>query len=192
MSVAAAVRMEQRGRGDISFGDDEDEATVYVVMRGRVRVYRLAPSGDAVMLHTLWAAVPFTLGPDDQAEALCDDTLLYRLPRPLIERLVTAHPRVALAFCVLLSERLDAAYERIVDLKLGTISTRLGRLLARLWQANGGQLVEVSHQELADLIGARAEDVTKTLRHLRERGLINYEPHRRGISILDFTALVSL
>src|SRR5579884_2091624 len=79
VSVAAAVRMEQRGRGDISFGDDEDEATVYVVMRGRVRVYRLAPSGDAVMLHTLWAAVPFTLGPDDQAEALCDDTLLYRL-----------------------------------------------------------------------------------------------------------------
>lgn len=190
--VAAATHTEQRGRGDISIGDDEAGATIYVVIKGRVRLYRLAPGGDAVMLHTLQAGEPFALGRCDQAETLCDNTLLYRLPRPLIERLVAAHPPVALALCALLYERLDAAYERIVDLKLGTIPIRLGRLLERLWQANGGQLVQVSHQELADLIGAQPADVTKTLRHLRERGLISYQPHHRGITVLDPAALASL
>lgn len=192
LALAAATHRQDCRRGDVPLPDNAATATVYVVVQGCIRLYRLAPSGQTVTLRTLHAGDPFTIRDHDQLESLRDDTLLYGLPRPAVERIVATHLPAALAACRLLHQRLSAADERLEDVKLGHTPTRLGRLLARRWQQSGGQPVQVSHQDLADLIGAQPTDVTKALRHLRERGLISYPPHRRGIIVHDAAALAAV
>jgi CRP-like cAMP-binding protein len=68
--------------------------------------------------------------------------------------------------------------ERIVGLLLELLTAH-GQRVERTWEIR----LRLSHQELANLIGATRESVTVALGQLQREGLI--EVHRRRIRVLD-------
>ncbi len=70
---------------------------------------------------------------------------------------------------------------------------RVAYILARLTTASGERTVWATHEELAVWAHGRREAMSGcVLPELRERGLIAYERHRRGIRVLDHAGLLAL
>jgi CRP/FNR family transcriptional regulator len=65
----------------------------------------------------------------------------------------------------------------------------VARVLLELADESGGDLItkRVTHHTLAQMIGSSRETVSRTIRELADRGLI--EVSRKGIRIADRTAL---
>lgn len=179
-------------RGDmLTVGVDAGDA-VFVVARGELRVSCLSPDGREITLNTPRSGDLFTVHENDQARALRDGTLVYRMPyQPLIHHL-SGQPRAARALIDLCFRRLAEDRQRTIDLALGTIPSRLARVLARNASADAERMVLLTHQELADMIGTRPDEVTKTLRTFRERGLVAYQRRQHGIYVCDLEALAAL
>lgn len=206
--LAAHARRRVYVRGEIiaglgadpssfTYAGGADEA-LHLVGGGRVRLYRLSREGREVTLAVLHAgdAVGLDLpghavGATGLVEALLDGTVIYSLPRREALRALAAHPEALLGALELAGRRTAEAYDRIEELACHSVKERLARTLARL-APPGQPVVMATRDDLAALVGASREEVSRALRQLRDLGLVAIQPHRRGILVRDRDRLASL
>jgi CRP-like cAMP-binding protein len=197
--IAAGARTRTYHRGELLAPGERIQDAAFLVARGRLRLLRVGSGGGEVTIEVVRVGEPFWLpapdgggAPKSLAQALSDGTVVLRLPGPDVLRLVVASPERATALLEILQRRLGEAYDRIEDLALYDVRTRLAHALARIAPGGPPQIVAATHEELAAVVGSTRERVTKELRHLRAGALITYRPHRRGITILDADRLAAL
>ncbi len=111
------------------------------------------------------------------------------LRREDFRRRVDANPSVAWALLQELSKRLRRADEKIGGLVLLDVPGRIARLLLDLAEEGGGTTIDkvLTHQTIAQMIGASRETVSRSMKDFQESGLIRVE--RRRIAIGDREAL---
>jgi CRP/FNR family transcriptional regulator len=181
--------------------------SVFVVAHGRVRSFHLSTTGGMVTLcilqkkelfvaprtirpgsslHTSSTKAPYRLAAHFQAITA---TEVYRIPRQQVQQLVSSDPRAADAWLELQDGWLGDLYRRLEELALLDVPSRLAHALVRLCAANDKQCIPETHQELAWLVGANRETVTRELNRFRHMGLIEYERHVNGIRVLDLENL---
>jgi len=102
---------------------------------------------------------------------------------------VDAQPRIAWALLVELSRRLRRADDKIGGLVLLDVPGRIARLLLDFAQEAGSDTIDkpLTHQTIAQMIGASRETVSRAMRDFQDQGLIRVE--RRQISVGDRVAL---
>jgi CRP-like cAMP-binding protein len=126
---------------------------------------------------------------NEHAEAVQDSHVLA-IPREDLLWLLARRPDVALSVTKLIGFRLRRIENRLKNIlfrsnRERTVAVLLellgshGRLADGRWEVG----LRLSHQELANLIGATRERVTHTLGRLQKEGLI--EINRRRIVVLD-------
>jgi len=168
---------------------------MYIVAEGRVKVVLIGADGREVILSVLGPGAIFgemSLLDDEPRSAHvvamtpCRIITLYR--GAFRERLRTS-PELSLAMLAAMSSRLRRADERIRALSLLDVNGRVAHLLLQQSTDAGGDTFprRLTHQNMAELIGASRETVSRTLRHLTDRSVI--EIGRRTITILDRPAL---
>jgi CRP-like cAMP-binding protein len=126
----------------------------------------------------------------EYAEAV-EDSLVLALPREELLWLMARRPDVALSVTKLLGFRLRRVENRLRNTLFRSTRERTIGLILELLDEHGEQLagggwevrVRLSHQELANLIGATRESVTLALGQLQRDGLIAV--HRRFIRVPD-------
>ncbi len=123
------------------------------------------------------------------AEAVEDCTLCV-MGRADVERLLIAYPRVALRLVEVLSTRLEETEERLEAIAFRSVTARLASVLLLLAARSGQDVVGVTHQELAEMVGTYRETTTRLLNELRAQGLIDL--HRTRIRIRDAAGLRAL
>ncbi|MBI4214011.1 MAG: Crp/Fnr family transcriptional regulator [Chloroflexi bacterium] len=173
-------------QGKMIYGQQDQAEVLFILKRGRVQLYRLTPEGkklDIAVLEkgTFFGDMPI-LGQRMQhlfAEALTD-CLICVMSRPDVERLILKHPQVALRMLNVLSDRLSEAEERLETLAFQNVPARLAATLLRLAERD---TVRMTHQELAEVIGAYRETVTKTLDAFQRDALV--ELGRARIDLRD-------
>jgi CRP/FNR family cyclic AMP-dependent transcriptional regulator len=118
-----------------------------------------------------------------------DDSQLLILRREDFRRRVDANPSVAWALLQELSRRLRRADEKIGGLVLLDVPGRIARLLLDLAEEGGGPAIEktLTHQTIAQMIGASRETVSRAMKDFQETGLIRVE--RRRIAVANREAL---
>jgi len=181
--------------------------TVFIVADGRVRSYLLSPAGNTITLNILRRGevfmAPWALSPRADVKAPTSSagykhesyfqaitrTTVYRVPNHYVQRLVGREPRLAAALLELYGMWSSLILDQLEILAFLRVPQRLARTLARLAAANDRHLVLETHQELAWLIGATRETVTKELNRLRQMALIEYELHHNGIYVRDMERL---
>jgi len=82
-----------------------------------------------------------------------------------------------------MGQRVMEAENRLEQMAYSTIASRLAGLLLELAADSRDSLVEVTHQELADMLGTWRETISKTLQDFRRRGLV--ASGRRRLTLLD-------
>jgi CRP/FNR family transcriptional regulator, cyclic AMP receptor protein len=153
----------------------------YVVLSGRVWVYASAASGKELTLSLPGRGEPFgDLGLLEEAPyvgtavTLTPTTLLV-VPRTSFGACLTAHPALALHFLRLGAQQIDHLSRLAQSLAFADVPSRITALLATLAQDQEGHGVverRLTHQELADRIGATRETVCRVMKELYGSGCL--------------------
>lgn len=193
--VAAMVRERPYPRHSVIVFEDDPGDALFIVAAGRVKVVLIGEDGREVILAVLEAGDFFgelALIDDEPRSAhviAMDDARLLVLRRDDFQRALEGHPRLALGLLRTLSRRLRRADDQIGSLVLLDVYGRVARVLLDLASGSPeGDLVRrVTHATMAQMIGSTRETVSRTLRELGDRGLIEVSP--KGIRLADPTAL---
>ena len=169
----------------IVVSQDEPGDSMYVIMRGRVKVAIFGENGREVTLSLLRAGDAFgemSLFDGESRSANCiatEPTTLLVLSREDLLRHLSIHPRTALNLLGEMARRLRRADESIAQLALCDVNERLVHQLVSLALAEGTkapQGMRVQHrptqQELANMIGSCRETISRAFNQLARKGLI--------------------
>ncbi len=170
----------------------EETDSLYVMLSGKAKVVLTDDHGREVILGFMGPQDFFgEMGIlDDQPRSASVLTLepceMLRLGKAGFMTCVKDHSEVAMLVIRNLVKRLRAADRKIESLALVDVSGRVARLLIDVAQEIDGKLVVVrapAKQEMARMIGASREMVSRVMKELEQRCLIRVE--RRSIVILD-------
>jgi CRP/FNR family transcriptional regulator len=171
--------------GHILFRAGEACTGMYIVVEGRVRIYRAAPDGRDQTIavegpgHSV-AELPLVDGGPYPASAITmmPSQLLF-LPRGDFEHAFRTEPDVAAAVVRTLGARLRHLVQLVETLAFRDVAARLAMLLADLAERSGqprGDAVALkldrTQGELAVAIGTARESVSRAIKQLESRGLI--------------------
>lgn len=197
-SLAAMARPRSYHRGEFVAVPEQEERDVLIIVAGSVRVYRLSAAGNEITLERIHAPALFGLVFLNEAlrsrsfvAAVTDGTVVYHVPAQEFRVWMIEHPQVAVEALALLSARLAEARDRIADLALYDVKTRLAHTLAKLAAENAHHAVVATHEELARIVGTRQEEITRALQLFRTQGLVRYRPHQRGMIVPDVDLLTN-
>lgn len=181
------------------FSEGDEGAGFFVVITGRVKVFKLSSEGKEQILHIFGPGEP--LGEvavfegrhfPAHAEALEESRLLF-FPRDALIDLIKRNPSLALTMLAVLSRRLRRFAMLIDDLSLKEVPGRFAAYLLYLSeQKMGGHELELSitKGQLASLLGTIPETLSRILSRMSGEGLIESDGPR--IRILDRQGLEDL
>ncbi|MBA2343987.1 MAG: Crp/Fnr family transcriptional regulator [Rubrobacter sp.] len=187
-------------RGQVFYAPGDRSEALFMLKRGRVRIYKVTPDGWEFTLAMVEAGTMFgemSLTAQRMREAYAEATEpsdICVLRREDLERIVRANPDVGLEMMRVLSERLRACEERLEDIGLKNVPARLAGLIFRLVAHEGIMTPEgpsipthYTHWQLASMIGASRESVTRAFTKLQRGGAVKLKDRR--IYVLDADAL---
>jgi len=186
-------------RGQIIFSEGDDGNGFYVVVSGRVKIFKLSPEGKEQILHIFGPGDPFGevavfAGQHFPANAeAMESSRIFFFPRESFSNLIKNSPSLALNMLAILSKRLRRFANLIDDLSLKEVPGRLAaHLLYLSGQAEGPEQLElnITKTQLASLLGTIPETLSRILGKMSKQGLI--ESDGRRIKILDREALEEL
>ncbi len=185
--------------GTVIYEPGEHRNVLHVVKAGKVAVYRPGPNERRATVATLSRGAVFGEMPvlgqrmvEGSAEALTECVVCHMTWEDL-ERLMRAHPEVAVRLVQALGARLADAEQRIEHLMFRSVPARLAGLILWLAAESNHQRPVVrgfTHRLLADLIGTTRETVTSTLNDFQQAGIIDIR--RRRITVLDQERLAAI
>jgi CRP-like cAMP-binding protein len=186
-------------KGETIFSEGEDGNGFYVVITGRVKIFKLSPEGKEQILHFFGPGEPFGEVPvfagqqfPANAEAM-EESRIFFFPRKSFVDLVKRNPSLALKMLAVLSKRLRRFAALIDDLSLKEVPGRLAAYLLYLSDQNKGSKdleLAITKAQLASLLGTIPETLSRILGKLGSQGLI--ETDGRRIRILDEEGLRDL
>lgn len=193
--IRSICRLLDVGRKEVLFREGEPVAGLFVLLAGRVKIYRLSPDGREHILHVIQpgqtfaeAAVFMPQGYPAYAEALAKSRAVL-LPKHEFLELLQREPTISLNIIAGLSRYLKQFADRIDDLSLRDVSARLARWFLHTADEVGREFwdLEITKTELASQIGTVSETLSRTLRRFKEAGWILVRG--RFVKILDRPAL---
>ena len=186
-------------KGRSIFAESDDGIGFYVVVAGKVKVYKVSFEGKEQILHIYGPGNPFGEVPvfsgqcyPASAETLLKSHLLF-FPRPAFVDLISRNPSLAMNMLAVLSRRLREFTLQIENLSLKEVPGRLASYLLVLADENGGgQTVSLpmSKGQLASLLGTIPETLSRILAKMVGHGLISVDG--RHIVLQDRDGLVDL
>ena len=193
--LADVTREKQYPKGSVVLFEGDPGDSLFIVRQGRVKVVLVGEDGSEVILAILGVGEHFgELSLIDQqprsAHVIAmDDATLIVLRSEDFRRRVDVAPDIAWALLVELARRLRRADTKIGGLVLLDVPGRIAKLLLDFAGESGGDVIEkpLTHQTIADMIGASRETVSRAMREFQDGGLVSVA--RRQIRIADRAAL---
>ena len=193
--LADLTREKQYPKGSVVLFEGDPGDSLFIVRQGRVKVVLVGEDGREVILGILGVGEHFgELSLIDQqprsAHVIAmDDATLIVLRSEDFRRRVDVAPEIAWALLVELARRLRRADTKIGGLVLLDVPGRIAKLLLDFAGESGGDVIEkpLTHQTIADMIGASRETVSRAMREFQDGGLVSVA--RRQIRIADRAGL---
>lgn len=203
VKIRAIAIPRQHGKKQILFTDGEEAKGFYVVLSGKVKIFKISPEGKEQILHIVTApdafaeAALFLEGTYPAfAETLSDCRLLFFPKRDFI-RLIEKNPQLSVNMIVTLSQYLKRFAVLIEELSLKEVSSRIAKHLLDLALKSSKEgksahevVLDLSKTQLALKLGTVSETLSRTLGKMKAKGMIDVRKNR--ILILNRDALEGL
>ncbi|MDH5326361.1 MAG: Crp/Fnr family transcriptional regulator [Gammaproteobacteria bacterium] len=167
-------------------GSSSDD--VYILLNGRVKVFELSQEGKEVILWFCFPGELFGLSEVMRRDhrlvnaLACCPVEVLAIKQADFEQYLYANPASAMQVIELLSSRLRELGDVLLHLASDDVTSRVVKLIARLanrygtCNSKGIRLdIPLTHQEMADMIGASRQTVTTVLGALKKQGLLRTE-----------------
>ena len=195
-AIDAAAPSKTYAAGELLYTPHNPVEALFILKRGRVRVFRVSADGKAVTTAIITPGTIFgemvLLGQhmyDNFAEAI-EETVVCVMSRADVRRFLLSDARIATRIAEILGQRLAEMERRLSDSFFKSVPQRVaGTLVTLAGQhrrpsfASRAPVVAITHEQLAALAGTSRETVTKVLGDFAERGLVRL--NRGRITLLD-------
>lgn len=210
--LTALVRQRTVRPGTILFAKGDPTPGLHLVAKGAIKIFTLTAEGSERIIDIVGPGeVCGEMGVVDSAPSVAwgaalGQTRVAIIPAPALERLLLAHPDVALKLCRVLAAKLRATSAQLDETIFLGARERVLRHLVRLAERHGrigdhqpavanrppGEpgiwlSVRLTHQEIARLAGTARETVSRVLAELQDRQLLRFAERRMVIA--DLSAL---
>lgn len=189
-TFAELTRERSYPRGSVILFENDPGDSLFIVRSGRVKVVLIGEDGREVILGVLGVGQHFGEQAliDEQPRSAhviaMEDASLIVLRREDFRKRVESSPNVAWTLLKEMSRRLRSADDKIGGLVLLDVPGRIARLLLDMAEESGSDQIEKSltHQTIAQMIGASRETVSRAMREFVEAGWIATEQRRIRIT----------
>ena len=188
--LAEHGRITTFNKGEMLIREGERGETLFILLRGRVKVFSANNEGKELILDTRGAGE--TLGEmtlDDGVRsasvAALEETTCSIVTHDEMRRYIVANPEFALQLILYLIGRTRGAVESLKRMALLNVHGRLTNLLTSLTpkQQGIGYITEkLSQQQLAERVGASRDMVSRILHELADEGYVAI--HSKQIEVL--------
>jgi CRP-like cAMP-binding protein len=194
-ALTSLATIQQFEAGELIFSQGEEATSFYILLGGKVQIYKLSREGKEMILHLfgpgdIFAEVPIFSGiPNYPANSLCMESCsVLSIQGKGFQALIKQYPDLALNMLSVLAQRLHKFSEIIEDLALRTVDSRLAKYLLSVSENSPDKAVIYIHKKtLAAILGTIPETLSRTFKKLAESGLIQVEDNR--IHLLNRDAL---
>lgn len=185
--------------GQILFTPAYQGRVIFLLLRGRVRLYRMAEGREITLgvvgTGGMFGETALTAGRRHRAYAQAVvPSEVALMNRDTFHRLVHDRPEVGVKATELLSRRLSICEDRMADMGLREVPARLAALVLHLCESEGvvtgeGYKIPIryTHEQLGAMIGSKRVAATRAFTKLKEAGAL--ELKRRYIFVRDVEAL---
>ena len=181
----ATLRQEPRNKTLVFVGSDAD--LFFAIIQGSVKVMNRDPDGHEVILSVLRAGDSFgEMGLIDDQQRSADvvtnescDLLVIR--RADFKRVLSENRDICWNVMKVLIRRLREANDKIESLALMDVYGRVAKLLLDMSESENGIRVvkrKITKLDMAKMVGASREMVSRVMRDLEQRGVIRSEQER--------------
>lgn len=191
----ASMRSHERGQFIHRAGEPSDK--LFIVHKGKVKVYRLSDTGKEQLVRILNPgnfAGELALFSDDahdsyaetiQASEICT---IYQAD---VRALLLQYPEISLHVLAELSRRLGTSEKQAATIATTSINTRLAQYLADQAEQESSFTfnLPMSRRNLASFLGTTPETVSRRFGEFEDAGWITQSGQRK-ITILDLDALL--
>lgn len=171
--------------GEVIFEDGAPGVGFHLLAKGKVKIHKIAPDGREQILHLFGPGEPFgevaiftDRGYPASALALTEVTSVF-IPKEALVRLISSAPEMALGLIGLMAQRLAHFTGLLEAITLKEAPARLAAFILELARKNENRVeLSLTKTQLASLLGATPETISRSLGRLKNAGLISEEkPH---------------
>ncbi|MFL9828273.1 Crp/Fnr family transcriptional regulator [Rhodoplanes sp. SY1] len=183
-------------KGTTVFQQDADAHSFFVLLHGRLRVFKLTQDGQQVVVRFVApgevfgvaSAIGRTTYPGTAVAVV--DSIALQWPSGSWARLVAAHPSLATNTLQTVGGRIQELHTRVVEMSTEQVERRVAHTLLRLAQ-QAGKKVEtgvridfpISRQDIAEMTGTTLHTVSRIISAWEDRGLV--ESGRQKITVRE-------
>lgn len=196
-TLLSIARTREANRGDLLFEEGQGADGFYVVVSGKIKVFKLSPDGRERILHiihpgnTFADAAIFDDGNYPAFAMSIDSSSLLFFPKTQFLDLLHQHPQLAINMIAGLSKFLRTFAMQIEDLTFRDVPSRLARFLLEHHNKKTARVeLPLSKAQLASNLGTTSETLSRTLRKLADEDMISVQG--RTIDLLDLNRLHDL
>jgi len=202
-TVAVVATVREYKKGETIFEEDSPSDAFYAIARGRVKIFKMMPSGKDVILEVfgpgdpLGAVATYIGRPFPASAVALEDTTCVLIPRGAFFTLLEQHPSLVRGLLLGLTTRLVELTNRLAELTGGRIEPRFARLFlklaAEMGRADGKMMaipLALSRQELADMTGTTIETCIRIMSRWGKDDIVRTE--KDGFVIVDRPALEAI
>jgi CRP/FNR family transcriptional regulator len=181
------AKQKELAAGTVVYEPSTAAESVYFIHSGQVRIYQIGPDGESARLIEIlgaddWfgaAALAHTRTYGTRAVAVTG-AVVSEVPAERWHAALAATPEVAAEVIGQLARKLHAAHEDAGRLVFDDCNERLVKTLLRFSHSaaatrhdhSGEVVLRITHQQLAQAVGAARETISLALTHLRQRELL--------------------
>lgn len=171
-------------KGTLLWREGETSGMLVAIRTGRVKVYRLLPTGRAVTLYLfgpddVFGFLPFLDGKGYPAYAQAiEDVEADVMPRSALLQALRAEPELAVSLIALLGQRLRTAFDLIQGVSTPGVRARVAASLLSLVDEAGDATgpitiqLPVTAQEFAGAIGVAPETFSRAVKRLEDKQIL--------------------
>jgi CRP/FNR family transcriptional regulator len=201
--IAAVAQVRAYTRGERVFDEDDPSDFFFIVVTGRVKVFKHAPNGNDIILEIfgpggpLGAVAAYESRPYPASAAALEPSECLLIPRAAFFQLLEQHPTLVRGLLGSLSLRLVQLTTRLAELTGGRVEARFARLFLKLAEQlgrpeRGGVFIPLplSRQELADWTGTTIETSIRIMSRWGKDDVLRTE--KDGFVVIDRASLEAL
>lgn len=196
--VSKTTKSVSYKKNEIIYSAGEQNNSLYIVSKGKIRIYRLSESGKEQLVRILYPG-DFT-GElalfresihQSYAEAMVD-TNVCMVTRSDLQEFLVKYPSIALKILSEFSSRLEISEKQTTRFATEKVETRIAHFLAEYINSEEQSMevvLPMSKKDMASYLGTTPETISRKLRDFEAEGYINLITNRR-IKILDLEGML--
>ncbi len=195
--VVETIKPGKYKKGEIIYSAGDQSDSLYIVNKGRIRIYRLSESGKEQLVRIL-AVGDFTgelalfseSTHESYAQAM-EDTEVCMIHRRDLQDFLMRYPSISLKILSEFSKRLEKSELQTTRVSTEKVETRIAQFLTECVENNKSMefILPMSKKDLASYLGTTPETISRKLAELEDAGYIKQKTAKK-VLVLDLDGLL--